>query len=178
MNRLWEGPNKSTTCKSKFKRNSFWDSGSRLVGEGNSNSHGARPVHLIITMTKWIRTSRLSIHNSRSVGEGWPHRFGSSSTLASSSSLLPSSLELSDHKSMSLKYEPSSQHASGPNCSSLRVRLARSWHPTSAMEGRHSGHLEVLEILELLEYRGTSLIRKHLPLGPYSRPEPRALWRF
>ena len=23
------------------------------------NSHGARPVHLIITMIKWIRTSRL-----------------------------------------------------------------------------------------------------------------------
>jgi len=33
-------------------------------GKGNSNSHGARPVHLIITTIKWIRTSRLSIHNS------------------------------------------------------------------------------------------------------------------
>ena len=32
--------------------------------KGNSNSHGARPVHLIITMIKWIRTSRLSIKNS------------------------------------------------------------------------------------------------------------------
>jgi len=29
--------------------------------QGNSNSHGARPVHLIITMITWIRTSRLSI---------------------------------------------------------------------------------------------------------------------
>ena len=29
----------------------------------NSNSHGARPVHQIISMIKWIRTSRLSIHN-------------------------------------------------------------------------------------------------------------------
>ena len=38
----------------------------RLPGKGNSNSHGARPVHLIITMIKWIRTSRLSIHNSLS----------------------------------------------------------------------------------------------------------------
>ena len=38
----------------------------RLPGKGNSNSHGARPVHLIITMIKWIRTSRLSIKNSRS----------------------------------------------------------------------------------------------------------------
>jgi len=33
-------------------------------GKGNSNSHGARPVHLIITMIKWIRTSSLSIKNS------------------------------------------------------------------------------------------------------------------
>ena len=35
-------------------------------GKGNSNSHGARPVHLIITMIQWIRTSRLSIKNSLS----------------------------------------------------------------------------------------------------------------
>ena len=28
----------------------------RLPGKGDSNSHGARPVHLIITMIKWIRT--------------------------------------------------------------------------------------------------------------------------
>jgi len=41
----------------------------RLPGKGNSNSHGARPVHLIITMIKWIRTSRLSIKNSLSDGE-------------------------------------------------------------------------------------------------------------
>ena len=38
----------------------------RLPGKRNSNSHGARPVHLIITMIKWIRTSRLSIKNSLS----------------------------------------------------------------------------------------------------------------
>ena len=30
----------------------------KLPGEGDSNSHGARPVHRIITMIKWIRTSR------------------------------------------------------------------------------------------------------------------------
>ena len=36
----------------------------RLPGKGNSNSHGARPVHLIITMIKWIRTSGLSMKNS------------------------------------------------------------------------------------------------------------------
>ena len=35
----------------------------RLPGKGNSNSHGTRPVHLIITMIKWIRTSRLSMKN-------------------------------------------------------------------------------------------------------------------
>ena len=30
---------------------------------------GIRPVHLIITMIKWIRTSRLSIKNSLSRGQ-------------------------------------------------------------------------------------------------------------
>ena len=40
----------------------------RLPGKGNSNSHGARPVHLINTMIQWIRTSRLSIQNSLSAG--------------------------------------------------------------------------------------------------------------
>ena len=39
----------------------------RLPGKGNSKSHGARPVHLIITMIKWIRTSRLSIKKSLSL---------------------------------------------------------------------------------------------------------------
>jgi len=38
----------------------------RLPGKENYNSHGARPVHLIITMIKWIRTSRLSMKNSLS----------------------------------------------------------------------------------------------------------------
>ena len=36
----------------------------RPPGKGNSNSHGARPACLIITMIKWIRTSRLSIKSS------------------------------------------------------------------------------------------------------------------
>jgi len=36
----------------------------RLPGKGNSDSHGARSVHRIITMITWIRTSRLSIKNS------------------------------------------------------------------------------------------------------------------
>jgi len=34
--------------------------------------HGARPVHQIISMIKWIRTSRLSIKNSLCAGEGRP----------------------------------------------------------------------------------------------------------
>ena len=37
-----------------------------LPGQGNSNSHGARPVHQIISVIEWIRTSRLSIKNSES----------------------------------------------------------------------------------------------------------------
>ena len=36
----------------------------RLPVKGNSNSHGAGPVHLIITMIKRVRTSRLLIKNS------------------------------------------------------------------------------------------------------------------
>ena len=35
----------------------------RLPGKGDSNSHDARPVHLIVSMLKWIRTSRSSIKN-------------------------------------------------------------------------------------------------------------------
>ena len=38
----------------------------RLPGAGNSNAHGARPVHQIILMIKWTRTRRLSIKNSLS----------------------------------------------------------------------------------------------------------------
>ena len=36
----------------------------RLPGKGDSNSHGARPVH---QKHRWIRTSRLSIKNSLSL---------------------------------------------------------------------------------------------------------------
>ena len=38
----------------------------RLPEKGKSDSHGARPVHIIITMIKWIRTNRLSVKNSLS----------------------------------------------------------------------------------------------------------------
>jgi len=37
-----------------------------VVCAGPPNQHDDRPVHLIITMIKWIRTSRLSIKNSLS----------------------------------------------------------------------------------------------------------------
>ena len=47
----------------------------RLPGKGNSNSHCARPVHLIITMIKWIRTSSLSINNSLSRTDLAKNRF-------------------------------------------------------------------------------------------------------
>ena len=36
----------------------------RLPGKGDTDSHGARPVHQIMVIIKWIRTSRLSIKNS------------------------------------------------------------------------------------------------------------------
>ena len=39
-----------------------WIRSSDLPGKGDSNSHGARPVHLIIMIIKKIRTSRLSIN--------------------------------------------------------------------------------------------------------------------
>ena len=38
----------------------------RLPGKGDSNSHGARPVH---QKHRWTRTSRLSIKNSLSMGD-------------------------------------------------------------------------------------------------------------
>ena len=36
----------------------------RLPGKEDSNSHGARLVHLVTTMMKWFWNSRLSINNS------------------------------------------------------------------------------------------------------------------
>ena len=42
----------------------------RLPGREDLDSHGARPVHLIFTMTKWVWTSRLSMKNSLSSPEG------------------------------------------------------------------------------------------------------------
>ena len=50
----------------------------RLPGKENSQSHGTRPVHLIITMIKWIRTSRLLIKESLSVDLGFKGIIGNS----------------------------------------------------------------------------------------------------
>ena len=60
------GHKKSVTCMAGIK--SIKEGKCiRLPGKGNSNSHGARQVHLIITMMKWIWTSRVSIKNSLSL---------------------------------------------------------------------------------------------------------------
>jgi len=89
-----------------------------------SNSHGARPVHLIITMIKWIRTSRLSIKKSLSAGGG-PHLPRGARALPrpgrSSSSLLLSSVELND----TTVYEPQ-----------IRARLGTASHPLRPRPGR------------------------------------------
>ena len=39
----------------------------RLPEKVNSNSHGARPVHLVIAMIEWMCTSKLSTKNSLSL---------------------------------------------------------------------------------------------------------------
>ena len=44
----------------------------RLPEKENSDSHGARPVHLIISMVQWIRTIRLQIHKFPSGVRGIP----------------------------------------------------------------------------------------------------------
>ena len=36
----------------------------RLPGQGNSNPRGVSPVHLIITIITWLRTSKFSLKNS------------------------------------------------------------------------------------------------------------------
>ena len=67
----WSGAGIALEQKSSFENPSALGSwrlclgGVSLPGKGNSNAHGgARPVNLITTMIKWIRTSRLSIRKS------------------------------------------------------------------------------------------------------------------
>ena len=70
----------------------------RLPENGNSNSHGAGPVHLIIKMMKWVRTSRLSITLSLS---GGPSVHGRRSTGAMLVSIRNKSISLSLSLSLS-----------------------------------------------------------------------------
>ena len=49
------------------------------------NSHGANPVHQIISMIQWIRTSRLSINNSLSSKGGGSVLVGSTSSMCGKS---------------------------------------------------------------------------------------------
>ena len=41
---------------------------------------------------------------------------------------------------------------------------------------RGAGRPGGVVVMEMQPYRGTSLMRKRTPLGPYSRTKPRALW--
>ena len=60
-------PFRSAAADKIGARSEFWKGFlAQLPGKGNSNSHGARPVRLIITMIKWIRTSTFSIKKSLS----------------------------------------------------------------------------------------------------------------
>ena len=78
----------------------------------------------IISMIKWIRTSRLPIQNSISGGQRVDERLEGRSTVTglSSSSLLLASLELSDTK----VYEPEIQALLASRCC-LRVGLVEAW---------------------------------------------------
>ena len=46
---------------------------SGYLAKENSYTHGAKPVHLIITMIKRVRTSRLTIKKSQSLQE-WAYK--------------------------------------------------------------------------------------------------------
>ena len=53
--------------EARFSRNPDHElRNTKLPGKGDLNSHGARPVHQIISLIKWTRTSRLSIKKSLS----------------------------------------------------------------------------------------------------------------
>jgi len=135
----------------------------RLPGKGNSNSHGARPVHLIITMIKWFRTSRLSIKNSLTfVG-----------TRSGTPALLTFCRTWSRVQGLGFYYLESAVSGSGfrvqaqttPEISMKTTRKHQwpYWRPFAEPGPGFRG------------YRGTSPIRKRPPLGPYSRAVPRTL---
>ena len=83
----------------------------RLPGNGNPNLHGARPVHRILTMLKWTRTSRSSKKITLS--------------LYAPSSLAPSSAEQSEDGARS----KTGWGESGSNGRFLaRAAVERIWH--------------------------------------------------
>ena len=57
-----------------------------------------------------------------------------------------------------------------PQLVPLRTNLHRHTIPSAF------GQLSVSNLSAVCQHRGTSLIRKHLPLGPCSSPMPRTLW--
>ena len=63
------------TCCGFLEYGLFRKADVRLPEKGNSRSHGARPVHLIIKMIQWFRASRLSIKDSFTVGFCNPDSF-------------------------------------------------------------------------------------------------------
>ena len=90
----------------------------RLPGKGNSNSHGARPVHPIITMVKWIRTNRdrSSARSSGGCGSGWCGSGSLSLYHSHTHSLnLSHSLSLSLSPSPSLSLSLSHTHTPSPS---------------------------------------------------------------
>ena len=57
LNPKLRNPNPQTLIPKSYRLN---------ADKGNSNTHGARPVHQIISMIEWIRTIWLSMNNSLS----------------------------------------------------------------------------------------------------------------
>ena len=83
----------------------------RLPAKGNANPHGARPVHLVVTMMKWFRTSALLIKNSLATGQKKRHR-----NLTSDPCQFAGRLEQigSDSKSSQGSKSPQGDDPSGP----------------------------------------------------------------
>ena len=149
----------------------------------------------IISMIKWIQTSRLSINNSlhvlisalfTGIGKFWrkyPHTIG---------------FDLTSQPKERLCYPPTAHLAllcdtftQNERSSRCRVNAAhvRQTRPDSGVGLIHfqvkdhktcklfPPRLAVDELFTDDAYRGTSITRNSKPLGPYSRNMPRALWR-
>ena len=78
--------------------------GVKLPGKGNSNPHGARTFHLIITLMKLIRTSVLSIKSSLSVWRRLEGSFDWSGSRRSCSTLYPTALAGCGARLQNLEY--------------------------------------------------------------------------